>query len=268
MNENIQNAIDLALSGKINDMGNEIESALMQKVSDALAGKRMEVASSILTQNEEEEPVDDFEDEDDLDESSRTFTHAKKPITTIGDGVHSAKIYRDPQWKTYEVHYYKNGNHMGEKSISTHNWEDDAIANAKHTVKKLDKNIDESSINEKTMTSSEKAKEKKLKAKYDDSEMKAKMIKKYGPEKGESIYFATIRKQAMGESVEELDEISKKKIESYLDKAINWDGDSKEEGSAKKGREKGVISASLRTQGWMPNKSKRGTYGFKKYKGD
>lgn len=148
MNENIQNAIDLALSGKINDMGNEIESALMQKVSDAIAGKRVEVASSILTQNENEEPVDDFEEDE----------------------------------------------------------------------------LEEYSVNEKTMSSTEKAKEKKLKAKYDDSEMKAKMIKQYGPEKGESIYFATIRKQAMGESVEELEEISKKTLGSYIKKAVEDKG--------------------------------------------
>ena len=48
------------------------------------------------------------------------------------------------------------------------------------------------------MTSAEKAKEKKLKAKYDPSEMKQSMIDQYGEEKGKKIYFATIRKKAMG----------------------------------------------------------------------
>ena len=55
---------------------------------------------------------------------------------------------------------------------------------------------------EKKMTSSEKSKEKKLKIKYDSSEMKQKMIDQYGPEKGKAIYFATIRKQAMKEDEE------------------------------------------------------------------
>lgn len=60
-------------------------------------------------------------------------------------------------------------------------------------------------VNEETMTSADKKKETKLKAKYDDSGMKQSMQKQYGAEKGKKVYFATIRKQAM-ESVEELDE--------------------------------------------------------------
>lgn len=60
-------------------------------------------------------------------------------------------------------------------------------------------------VYEEKMTSADKSKEKKLKAKYDDSGMKKSMQKQYGAEKGKQVYFATIRKQAM-ESVEELDE--------------------------------------------------------------
>ena len=54
-------------------------------------------------------------------------------------------------------------------------------------------------LSEKKMTETEKKKEKKLKSKYDDSEMKKNMIDRYGEEKGTQIYFATIRKQAMKE---------------------------------------------------------------------
>ena len=56
-------------------------------------------------------------------------------------------------------------------------------------------------IYERKMTKSEKKKETKLKGKYDDSAMKQNMINQYGKEEGEKIYFATIRKQAMGEGV-------------------------------------------------------------------
>jgi hypothetical protein len=55
-------------------------------------------------------------------------------------------------------------------------------------------------IAEETMTAADKKKEERLKNKYDDSGMKASMIKQYGPEKGKQIYFATIRKQAMKEA--------------------------------------------------------------------
>ena len=52
-------------------------------------------------------------------------------------------------------------------------------------------------IKEKTMTAAEKKKEESLKNKYDDSDMKEKMKKQYGDKKGEQVYFAYIRKQAM-----------------------------------------------------------------------
>ena len=56
-------------------------------------------------------------------------------------------------------------------------------------------------VEEREMTSTEKEKETSLKGKYDDSGMKASMIKQYGPEKGKEVYFATIRKQAMKEAL-------------------------------------------------------------------
>lgn len=54
-------------------------------------------------------------------------------------------------------------------------------------------------LQEREMTKAEVSKETKLKKKYDDSGMKASMKKQYGAEKGKKVYFATIRKQAMGE---------------------------------------------------------------------
>ena len=57
-------------------------------------------------------------------------------------------------------------------------------------------------VAEREMTSTEVKKEKKLKNKYDTSGMKASMKKQYGEKKGEQVYFATIRKQAMANSYE------------------------------------------------------------------
>jgi hypothetical protein len=57
-------------------------------------------------------------------------------------------------------------------------------------------------LQEKKMTKAAKKKEKKLKAKYDPSGMKASMQKQYGAEQGKKVYFATIRKQAMKEGSE------------------------------------------------------------------
>ncbi len=58
-------------------------------------------------------------------------------------------------------------------------------------------------ILEREMSPAEKKKEKDIKKKSDKSDMKASMKKQYGKEKGENVYFATIRKRAMSESVPE-----------------------------------------------------------------
>ncbi len=61
---------------------------------------------------------------------------------------------------------------------------------------------DKEKMDEREMTSAEKSKEKRLKAKLDPSGMKASMKKQYGSDEGENIYFATIRKKAMSEGAE------------------------------------------------------------------
>ena len=58
-------------------------------------------------------------------------------------------------------------------------------------------------ILEREMTKSEKQEEKTLKRKADKSGMKKSMKKQYGEDKGRQIYFATLRKRAMDESVPE-----------------------------------------------------------------
>jgi hypothetical protein len=58
-------------------------------------------------------------------------------------------------------------------------------------------------ILEREMTPSEKSKETDIKKTVDPSGMKASMKKQYGENKGENVYFATIRKRAMSESVPE-----------------------------------------------------------------
>lgn len=56
-------------------------------------------------------------------------------------------------------------------------------------------------ILEREMTPDEKSAEKDIKKTADNSDMKASMKKQYGENKGENVYFATIRKRAMSESV-------------------------------------------------------------------
>lgn len=80
--------------------------------------------------------------------------------------------------------------------------------------KKKKKVTSESYLEEKEMTPEEMEKEETLKDKYDDSEMKANMIAKYGKEKGTQIYFATIRKQAM-KGNDKKEPMSEMKVHKY-----------------------------------------------------
>lgn len=92
------------------------------------------------------------------------------------------------------------------------NGNDDKLFNASN-IKPVDRTKeghgynpgDDEKVYEEKMTAADKAKEKSLKKKYDPSGMKASMKKQYGAEKGKSVYFATIRKQAM-ESVDRDDD--------------------------------------------------------------
>ena len=61
-------------------------------------------------------------------------------------------------------------------------------------------------ISERKMTPSEKRKDTALKKKMDKAGVKQDFIDRYGKEKGKNIYFATIRKNAMAEQNQELEE--------------------------------------------------------------
>ena len=83
-------------------------------------------------------------------------------------------------------------------------------------------------IVERQMTKKQKSKEKRLKKKYDDSDMKTSMKKQYGKD-GEKVYYATIRKQSMGENVsaEEEDEFHRK-LDKLVHKTFGHSSDEKE----------------------------------------
>ena len=76
-------------------------------------------------------------------------------------------------------------------------------------------------IQEREMTAAEKKKEKSLKDKYDDSDMKEKMMKQYGAEKGKQVYFAYIRKKAMSESISDQRSSKKTSSENAREKIYN-----------------------------------------------
>ena len=78
---------------------------------------------------------------------------------------------------------------------------DAVLENAEYQKTRMFLDCINQEITEREMTAADKAEEKAIKAKTDKSGMKKSMQKQYGKEKGKNIYFATIRKRAMDESI-------------------------------------------------------------------
>lgn len=65
---------------------------------------------------------------------------AKKLISKHGeDQPISAKVYKDTEWNEYQVHFFKDGKHMGEGPVSYHDDKEDAQNTADHALEKMNK---------------------------------------------------------------------------------------------------------------------------------
>ncbi len=68
---------------------------------------------------------------------------AKRIVSTHGDGVHTAKVYKDHEYNEYQVHFFKNGKHMGEGPVSYHDDKKDAQDTANSELKRMNSNQNE-----------------------------------------------------------------------------------------------------------------------------
>lgn len=91
------------------------------------------------------------------------------------------------------------------------------MAKAKPSMQVSGYELEGDLVSEREMTDVEMKKEKKLKNKYDASEMKKSMVDQYGKEKGTQIYFAKIRKMAMEECECEGQEVEEKDKKEKID---------------------------------------------------
>lgn len=81
-----------------------------------------------------------------MKEEVEQIDEAKRIISTHGTGIHTAKVYRDPEYNEYQVHYFKNGKHMGEGPVSYHNDKSDAQSTAEHGLKRMNAMKEESGM--------------------------------------------------------------------------------------------------------------------------
>lgn len=75
-------------------------------------------------------------------EETDTITEAKKLISKHGSGIHTAKVYRDPDYNEYQVHFFKNGKHMGEGPVSYHSDKEDAQNSAEMSLKRMNESVE------------------------------------------------------------------------------------------------------------------------------
>lgn len=80
MNENILKAVEYAFDNNVSDMQDEINNALLQKVADAISGKRIEVAQTMMSPAVSESDENDFEDEEEDEEDEDEDEKPKKKL--------------------------------------------------------------------------------------------------------------------------------------------------------------------------------------------
>ena len=71
------------------------------------------------------------------------INEAKRIIHQEKGDVFSAKVYRDTENNEYQVHFFKQGKHMGEGPVSYHDDKEDAIGTAKASLKHMHSNMKE-----------------------------------------------------------------------------------------------------------------------------
>jgi len=125
----MKNLIDYAYQDNGTDFRKELYAAIHDKVAAAIEGKKQEIASNFMGQQEES-----VEESVELDEAKVSPTRGTRKIAAYhGEGGHTAEVRYSPEWKEYQVHHYKNGIHQGEGPISYHGHDkEDAHSTAKY----------------------------------------------------------------------------------------------------------------------------------------
>jgi len=87
-------------------------------------------------------------------EEAEIIGEGKKLISKHGEGVHTAKVYKDSEYGEYQVHFFKDGKHMGEGPVSYHDDKEDAQSTADHALKKMNEEVEQiDELSQEKMTS-------------------------------------------------------------------------------------------------------------------
>ena len=88
-----------------------------------------------MAQNHGISNMKSFKEFSQLDEAKASaITGTRKIASFDGDHGHTAVVRHSKEYNEYQVHHYKDGKHVGDKSISYHDTKADAVQNAKFEV--------------------------------------------------------------------------------------------------------------------------------------
>lgn len=121
--------IQQVASGNASDAKDTLSNLLSGMAFEALSNKKQEIAKSIFN----EPQVQEEEVSDPLIAEGKRIVFKHEPEGSI----HSAKVYRDPDFNEYQTHFFKEGKPLGEPSVHYTPDKDDAINTAKAEVDRM-----------------------------------------------------------------------------------------------------------------------------------
>jgi len=199
---------------EIKALDKEVKSGEYKDIVGKIMDKRMKgadrAANKLVARNSNSKPSQIGEE---------SLTAGKRLISKHGEGAHTARVYKDTEYNEYQVHHYKDGKHMGEGPVSYHSDKEDAESTAKASLKQRMAMKEELEINEasndltKISTDKLKAHWNKHKDQERPSPTFAMHLKKVASE--------LKKRNALKEEVEELDELKKSTLASYVMKAAD-----------------------------------------------
>jgi peptidoglycan hydrolase-like protein with peptidoglycan-binding domain len=122
-----------------NPMSHERNAGTLKKPLRQLTPDEMPV-SKVERTGKQSSTAYKIKKEIEISEARESFTKGTRKIKTYSHGDYHAEVRHNPDWQEYQVHFYKNGKHMGEGPVSYHGEDkEDAHDSAKAGLEFLNK---------------------------------------------------------------------------------------------------------------------------------
>jgi peptidoglycan hydrolase-like protein with peptidoglycan-binding domain len=122
-----------------NPMSHERDAGTLKKPLRQLTPDEMPV-SKVERTGKQSSTAYKIKKEIEISEARESFTKGTRKIKTYSHGDYHAEVRHNPDWQEYQVHFYKNGKHMGEGPVSYHGEDkEDAHDSAKAGLEFLNK---------------------------------------------------------------------------------------------------------------------------------